>query len=1125
MANFEELLNQIDAFIRKFYKNQMIKGILLFLIIFLFTFLMVTGLEYIGRFNSFVRAVLLFSFIGLNAVVLFSYFVIPLLKLLSFGKRIDKYQAATIIGRFFPSIDDKLLNTLQLQDASQAQPKNIEFLKASIQQNAEQLNAFTFTSAIDYSTNKRFLKYFFPILMTVVLIGVAYPSFFSEGSQRLIQYNQIFERTPDFTFELQNSDLIVEEGEPLEIVVVLKPLPGKALPDKIYIESSEGNFLMKKDANNKASYTFNNLRNDVQFIFRAVDAHSKSHHIKVIKRTSLGHLKVDIVYPAYLNQANETIDNPGDLIVPNGTKLIWNGLTKNAKKLNIVLADSTLEFKSSGFRFEQKVFNTTEIAFVLENNEILKHDTVSFHIDVIKDEYPSILVESRTDSLSPNKIYFTGAVSDDYGLSQLIFTYTIEKANGQKISKDVIVPGIDGRQSPFSMTFNKDELSLELKDKLIYFFTVYDNDGVNGSKSTRSNIFVYNTPSLEELQEQRGNQKEKTTEDLKELIRESAELNEEISRLKKELLNTKSPSWQQQQQLKNLQKQLEQLQQRMQESKDQMKSSFEEKAKLDPQDERLLELQQQLEEMFDALMDDELKDLLDELQKMMEQNMTEDMLEKLEESEMSSEEMERQLDRTLEMLKKMDVEERIKDLQNSLESLSKEQDELRENLEELSKEEGQKKQEKLNEKFDKMQDQMDKLLEKNDDLKRPLTLDGLDDLMDDISKDMKDAKENIDKENSKGAKEKQESASDKMQQAASQMQAQMKASQEDQNEEDYESLRALLENLVRLSFDQENNMLAYRGTDIFDPYFVTLGMQQRGIIDNLAPIKDSLRALSSRIPQISSFVEQELSAIEKQYRYIPEHIGEREKPELLAKQQFAMTSINNLALFLNEAMEAAQQGMQSGEGEGEGDEDGEGEGGEGEGSPGKGKPGKKGQGGEGDLEGIKDALKKQLEQMKNGNQLGGQKPGSNSPGGLLPMNSQQAAKMAAEQSAIKQKLQQLREHLNKDGSGDGNKLNEVIKELEKQQEDLINKNWQIDLLDRQQEILTRLLESENAMRERDWDEERESNSGKDQNKGNQIEFIEYKKQKEKQIELLRTLDPSFSKYYKEKANAYFLNVQ
>ena len=133
--------------------------------------------------------------------------------------------------------------------------------------------------------------------------------------------------------------------------------------------------------------------------------------------------------------------------------------------------------------------------------------------------------------------------------------------------------------------------------------------------------------------------------------------------------------------------------------------------------------------------------------------------------------------------------------------------------------------------------------------------------------------------------------------------------------------------------------------------------------------------------------------------------------------------------------------------------------------------------------------------------------------------------MAAEQSAIKQKLQQLREQLNKDGSGDGNKLNEVIKELEKQQEDLINKNWQIDLLDRQQEILTRLLESENAMRERDWDEERESNSGKDQNKGNQIEFIEYKKQKEKQIELLRTLDPSFSKYYKEKANAYFLNVQ
>src|SRR5690554_2629756 len=177
MGTFDDLINQVDAFIRKYYKNLMIKGVLLFLIIFLFTFLIVTGLEYIGRFSSFTRGFLLFTFIGLNAYVLFKYFIIPASKLFSFGKRIDRYQAAKIIGDFFPSVNDRLLNTLQLQDASSTNPKNIELIQASIQQNASQLNAFSFSSAIGYSSNRKFLKYFIPILLTVVLIGIIIPNF------------------------------------------------------------------------------------------------------------------------------------------------------------------------------------------------------------------------------------------------------------------------------------------------------------------------------------------------------------------------------------------------------------------------------------------------------------------------------------------------------------------------------------------------------------------------------------------------------------------------------------------------------------------------------------------------------------------------------------------------------------------------------------------------------------------------------------------------------------------------------------------------------------------------------------------------------------------------------------
>src|SRR5690554_4691071 len=296
MGTFDDLLNQVDAFIRKYYKNLMIKGVLLFLIILLFTFLIVTGLEFIGRFNSFIRGFLLFSFIGLNSYVFIRYFVIPASKLFSFGKRIDRYQAAEIIGSFFPSVSDKLLNTLQLQDTSATNPKNLELIQASIQQNANQLNAFSFSSAIDYSTNKKFLKYFVPILLTVVLVGIMVPNYFTEGTQRLIKYNQVFEIAPDFTFELQNENLVIEEGNEIEIKVLLTPLPGKALPDRVYLESDEGTFLMNKTSNNEAAYTLKNLNKDLSFNFKATRAQSEQHLIKVVKRSSLGHLKVDITY-------------------------------------------------------------------------------------------------------------------------------------------------------------------------------------------------------------------------------------------------------------------------------------------------------------------------------------------------------------------------------------------------------------------------------------------------------------------------------------------------------------------------------------------------------------------------------------------------------------------------------------------------------------------------------------------------------------------------------------------------------------------------------------------------------------------------------------------------------------
>jgi hypothetical protein len=293
------------------------------------------------------------------------------------------------------------------------------------------------------------------------------------------------------------------------------------------------------------------------------------------------------------------------------------------------------------------------------------------------------------------------------------------------------------------------------------------------------------------------------------------------------------------------------------------------------------------------------------------------------------------------------------------------------------------------------------------------------------------------------------------------------------------------------------------------------------VIDNTAPVKDSLYELAKRQPKIASFIDDELKIISVNHKLSVDDIDERRRRELGLHQQLAMTSYNNLALMLNESLQQQQKQQQEQQKQKSGSGSCTKPGGKGMPKPGEGmNPGN-----------MKEMLKKQLEEMEKGSKPGGKKPGDKPGEGSKPgkdgqggeggLGNKQIAKMAAEQNAIRRRIEELRKELNKDGKGSGNALNPLINELEKQQEDLINKRFSPEMINRQKDILTRLLESEKAMRERGFEEKRESKSGINRDNGNQIRFDEYNKQKLRQIELLRSVDPIYNKYYKDKANQYF----
>jgi hypothetical protein len=134
---------------------------------------------------------------------------------------------------------------------------------------------------------------------------------------------------------------------------------------------------------------------------------------------------------------------------------------------------------------------------------------------------------------------------------------------------------------------------------------------------------------------------------------------------------------------------------------------------------------------------------------------------------------------------------------------------------------------------------------------------------------------------------------------------------------------------------------------------------------------------------------------------------------------------------------------------------------------------------------------------------------------------EQLAKMAREQEMIRQALEKINTEDNKDGRGGGGDLDKISKEMEQTVNDIVNRRITDDLLKRQQQIQTRLLEAEKAEQQREQDQQRESNAGKDMPPGYIKALQDYQLLKEKQTEQIKTVSPALNLYYKQKIKSYF----
>ena len=1049
------IYQKLELFIKKFYTNELIRGIIFFIGLGLLYFLFTLFVEYFLWLKPIGRTVLFWTFIGVEIFLLLRFILFPIFKLFKLKKGIDYKEASAIIGNHFTEVSDKLTNFLQLSDSDLHQNKS-ELLLASIEQKANSLQPIPFGNAINFNTNRKYLPLaILPILLFAFFYVSGNSKIISQSLNRVVHFQDQFLPPAPFQFVVLNSNLQTEQNK--DFIIRIKT-EGKIVPENAMIFIGDESYFMETTKAGEFQYKIEKPLSNVLFHVEANAVSSSDYELNVVAVPSIANFEMQLNFPSYLKRKPEIIKGNGNAIIPEGTRVTWKINTQATQNVNWKDLSSNFSFSKSEntFTFSKNIFQNTEYQILTSNANVKNYEKLNYQISVVNDQFPTINVNNAPDSLKMDKSYVLGQISDDYGLYKLQIVYYPK--NKPESAKRGTIAVKSNLYDQFIFAFPS-SLPVDQGVSYDYYFEVFDNDAIHNFKSTKSSVFSNRIATDEEKQDQDLLQQNDNINSLEKSLKNQDKQISELDKLQKSGKEKETLEFKDQQKINDFIKRQNQQDKMMQEFAEKMKENLD-KTKTDKKDEFKEELQKRLDNVDKDL--EKNKKLLEELKELNEKIQQEDLMEKMDKFKQTAKNQSKSLEQLVELTKKYYVQKKAEQLKDKLEKLSEKQEDLSNKDKENTKEN----QDEINKQFDQIKEDLQDLDKENKELKKPLDIPNNKEEQKSIDEDLKKASDELQKDKKATAKPKQKSAAKKMKQMSQKMEDSMEQGEMEQLEEDVAMLRQILDNLLAFSFSQEDLLAKFKTAKIGSPAFNKNLKIQQDLKLQFKHIDDSLFSMSLRNPKIGENLTKEIGNAQYNLDKSLETLVDAQVSKGVSHQQYTVSSANKLADFLSDILNNMQMSM-SGEG------------------PGKPKPGQ----GEGMQ--LPDIIKKQeglAEKMKNGMKKG-LKPGEGKEGkegkegnknGLEGLNGEDGEGDAQAIMTIYKEQKQLREalqnELNKQGiGGNGQNALEQMKEIEKQ---LLNKGFKNETLQKILNVKQELLKLNTAIQQQGQENKRQAETNK-----------------------------------------------
>ena len=1032
-----------NSFIKKFTNT---------IIIFSIIFLLLLVFEYIFYIKQSLRETIILLYIN-SFIIALSFLLIKFtIHYFSLFKYKNYLETAKDIGQKYKNIQDQLVNVLQINKDKNDSNKDLKnYAKESAYKKISTIN-------LEYFNKRNKIEYVKLSLIIIALIAIFFIPTINNTTNRLIRYKKDF--SPPVPFNLKS---ITKSSSALSNDNVEIKIQGIGeLPDSILINWVENNItFQKRISNNKNIYTFtlNNVDKNFEYwasyqnlyFFSSWDKIStKKYSIKVKQRPKIINLNFTINPPRYtgLDTFIDGLKNINQIQIPLGSEVSINGesnkslnsawLNTNGDRINLYINDN---------KFNKNIQLKNDIIFTLHclDNEFIPNlDPKQYSLVIKNDNSANISIQKPSKEFEINElmiISINANIIDDYGLKEIFIEYQILSEDfpqfNQKKEKIKLNFSVSGMKK-YNLNFNWDinNLPISMGDELHFQIVAIDNNEINGNQISKSETIIGKFPSLESLFTEIEEIETNTQDIMEEINSQIEEITEMTENMKMELLKSDETNWEQENKIEDSFKEIEEINSQIEEIEKNIEEIIKKANENQLFDDDLINKFEKFQNLIQEMMSQELYEAMQSLQDALKNMDMNKISEALENYNFNMEQFEKQLDQYMKMFEMVLAEQKLNELAEQMENMINKQTDIIDDIDNNEDEYI------INKKTTKQEDrynQFNQMLEETTNL--------IDKLSNNVSSQLSDLSDsNLNKETEKLINEQNQSinkdASDSTQKNLQDIEEIINEinnnfKQELSNKLTKEFIR-IIDNLLTMSNQQEKIILDANGLKSRSPYLKEINRKQDSIDRQLNQITKQLIDLSNSTFYVNPKINRQIGGLKSSIAKAISNIEQKKVNTAFNEQKEVLKYINNITYLLLLSMEEMQS-SDSASG----------------------------------FEKFMESLEQMSSKQQGINQMTMQL-------GQMGMMQQKSIleELLKQQSELKQQLEDLVGDNPGEETGGlsnaGDEMDEVILDIK-------NNNINRETIKRQQRILSKMLDSQKSLTQKDFSKKRLSKSAENYN--------------------------------------------